>query len=82
MVAVFDLVLMLVHVQVGRRSLLISGSILGLAADFAVAIVFSLSYSGGPYLPTSASIAAIVLVRSYSLSDTACIPSVSTTSTV
>ena len=48
--------------QVGRRSLLISGSLLGLAADFAVAIVFALSYSGGPYLPTGASIAAIVLV--------------------
>ncbi len=48
--------------QVGRRSLLISGSILGLLADFAVAIVFALSYSGGPNLPTGASIAAIVLV--------------------
>ncbi|EIE26164.1 general substrate transporter [Coccomyxa subellipsoidea C-169] len=54
--------------SVGRRSLLISGSLLGLAADFAVAIVFALSYSGGPYLPTGASIAAIVLISLYSIS--------------
>lgn len=48
--------------QVGRRFLLISGSILGLCADFAVAVVFSLTYSGGPKLPPSASIASVVLV--------------------
>jgi hypothetical protein len=50
--------------QVGRRFLLISGSIMGLCADFAVAIVFSLTYSGGPYLPYGASIASVVLVSS------------------
>ncbi|BDA50848.1 Sugar transport protein MST4 [Coccomyxa sp. Obi] len=54
--------------KVGRRSLLISGSILGLLADFAVAIVFALSYNGGPNLPAGASIAAIVLIGLYSIS--------------
>lgn len=55
--------------QVGRRSLLISGSLLGLCADFAVAIVFAVSYSGGPKLPAGASIASIVLVKRLSRSS-------------
>lgn len=48
--------------QVGRRALLLSGSILGLLADFIVAIVFAVTYSGGANLPANASIASIVLV--------------------
>ena len=48
--------------QVGRRSLLLSGSILGLLADFIVAVVFAVTYTGGANLPESASVASIVLV--------------------
>ena len=48
--------------QVGRRSLLLSGSVLGLLADFIVAVVFAVTYTGGANLPESASIASIVLV--------------------
>ena len=46
----------------GRRSLLLSGSILGLLADFIVAVVFAVTYTGGANLPESASVASIVLV--------------------
>ena len=49
--------------QVGRRSLLISGSILGLCADYATAIVFAVTYAGGNALPMAGSIASVVLVR-------------------
>ena len=49
--------------QVGRRILLLTGSTLGLLADFTVAIVFNVTYSGGANLPPSASIASIVLVQ-------------------
>lgn len=49
--------------QVGRRILLLTGSTLGLLADFIVAIVFAVTYSGGANLPPSASIASIVLVQ-------------------
>lgn len=49
--------------QVGRRILLLAGSTLGLLADFIVAIVFAVTYSGGANLPPSASIASIVLVQ-------------------
>ena len=49
--------------QVGRRILLLAGSTLGLLADFIVAIVLAVTYSGGANLPRSASIASIVLVQ-------------------
>ena len=49
--------------QVGRRILLLAGSTLGLLADFIVAIVFAVTYSGAANLPASASIASIVLVQ-------------------
>ena len=49
--------------QVGRRSLLIGGSILGLCADYATAVVFAVTYAGGNALPMSGSIASVVLVR-------------------
>ena len=52
-------------VQVGRRSLLLSGSILGLLADFIVAVVFAVTYTGGANLPESASVASIVLVSDH-----------------
>ena len=51
--------------QVGRRSLLLSGSILGLLADFIVAVVFAVTYTGGANLPESASVASIVLVSGH-----------------
>ena len=51
--------------QVGRRSLLLSGSILGLLADFIVAVVFAVTYTGGANLPESASVASIVLVSDH-----------------
>ena len=49
--------------QVGRRSLLIGGSILGLCADYATAVVFAVTYAGGNALPMAGSIASVVLVR-------------------
>ena len=49
--------------QVGRRSLLIGGSILGLCADYATAVVFAVTYAGGNALPMGGSIASVVLVR-------------------
>ena len=49
--------------KVGRRSLLISGSMLGFASEIAVAIVFAVSAgTNAVSLPYGASIAAIVLV--------------------
>ncbi|CAK0787907.1 hypothetical protein CVIRNUC_011129 [Coccomyxa viridis] len=54
--------------KVGRRSLLLSGSILGLLADFIVAVVFAVTYTGGANLPESASVASIVLISVYSIS--------------
>lgn len=49
--------------RVGRRTLLISGSCLGFAAEIAVAIVFAVSAGTNAInLPYGASIAAIVLV--------------------
>ena len=49
--------------KVGRRTLLISGSMLGFASEVAVAIVFAVSASNNAVnLPYGASIAAIVLV--------------------
>ena len=50
--------------RVGRRTLLISGSCLGFAAEIAVAIVFAVAAGTNAIsLPYGASIAAIVLVR-------------------
>lgn len=49
--------------KIGRRTLLISGSILGFASEIAVAIVFAVAAgSNAANLPFGASIAAIVLV--------------------
>ncbi len=49
--------------RVGRRTLLISGSVLGFAAEIAVAIVFAVAAGKNAVdLPFGASIAAIVLV--------------------
>lgn len=51
--------------RVGRRTLLISGSMLGFTAEIAVAIVFAVSAgTNAIQLPYGASIAAIVLVGS------------------
>jgi sugar porter (SP) family MFS transporter len=54
--------------KVGRRPLLISASIVGTIADFAVAILFAQTYNGTAYLPYGASIGSIVLIGLYSLS--------------
>ncbi|CAL5224738.1 g7471 [Coccomyxa viridis] len=54
--------------KVGRRTLLISGSILGLLADYAVAIVFAVTYAGGAALPQTGSLAAIILICLYGVS--------------
>lgn len=54
--------------RVGRRTLLISGSMLGFAAEIAVAIVFAVSAgTNAAALPYGASIASIVLVGSTAL---------------
>ena len=54
--------------KIGRRTLLISGSILGFAAEIAVAVVFAVAAgSNAVNLPFGASIAAIVLVSVYTL---------------
>ncbi|KAL0050450.1 hypothetical protein WJX82_011458 [Trebouxia sp. C0006] len=55
--------------RVGRRTLLISGSVLGFAAEIAVAIVFAVAAGKNAVdLPFGASIAAIVLIGLYSIS--------------
>lgn len=52
--------------KVGRRSLLFTGSLVGLAADIAVAIVFAEALTDGqPTLSYGASIAAICLVSAF-----------------
>ena len=59
--------------RIGRRVLLISGSILGFCAEIAVAIVFAVAASDtSANLPFGASIAAIVLVSSLSHTQLCC----------
>ena len=57
------LLIVLLALQVGRRSLLISGSLLGLGADYATAVVFAVTYAGGASLPQAGAIASVILVR-------------------
>jgi len=60
--------------RVGRRTLLISGSILGFAAEIAVAIVFAVAAgSNAVSLPFGASIAAIVLVSCFGCRPSECL---------
>ena len=59
--------------RVGRRTLLISGSVLGFAAEIAVAIVFAVAAGKNAVnLPFGASIAAIVLVSVRTLCAASC----------
>ena len=61
--------------RVGRRTLLISGSMLGFASEIAVAIVFAVSAgTNAVALPYGASIAAIVLVGAATLASLTSIP--------
>ncbi len=60
--------------RVGRRTLLISGSVLGFAAEIAVAIVFAVAAGKNAVdLPFGASIAAIVLVSVRTFSAASCL---------
>lgn len=60
--------------RVGRRTLLISGSVLGFAAEIAVAIVFAVAAGKNAVnLPFGASIAAIVLVSFCPSSAASCL---------
>jgi len=62
--------------RVGRRTLLISGSVLGFAAEIAVAIVFAVAAGKNAVdLPFGASIAAIVLVSVRPLTAASCLVS-------
>ena len=52
--------------KIGRRSLLLSGSVLGFAAEVAVAIVLAVSAStSATELPLAASVVSIVLVSAF-----------------
>ena len=53
--------------RLGRRVLLIAGSIQGFLAEIAAAILLAVAYKGGQYIPQGPSIGMLVLICLFSI---------------